>query len=307
MFLRTLNHEELWVKCCIGNVLFGHNAAGYTHLPRAIRRLLKIAKKYVKGTLNQPWKTPERKDIYLDGIALTRHLQFDSEEEASRAVDQIQRAISARGMLALAYMVEETITTSLNRRFYTVTFYVKSKELKASRKSYAPGILEAVDGILRVEIRLTPAALRKFNIETVDRWKHDTADRVFSEIFADFAFLALCPLKAAPNVDDPDMPVTLRRAVALVRSGTPLDSAYAPSSTRRLMAQAAEFGIDLRAPPSPADTKAVLLNPEDRWVTTVPDEVKRLPGFDTQFGKPKVKSQRVAAPSPADRRAVTRS
>lgn len=290
MFLRTFNRKELWIKCCVGKVVFGHNAAGYTHLPRAIRRLLKIAKKYVKDTLSQPWETPEWKDIQIDSVSLTRHMKFANEEEASRAVEQIRRAISARHMLALAYMVGETITTSLNRRFYTINFYVKSKELKKSRTSPPPGILEAVDGILRVEIRLTPAGLRKFDISTADRWRHDTADRVFSEVFADFAFLSLCPLKALPNAADPEMPMSLQRAVALVRAGTALDVGYAPSSARRLMAQAAEYGIDLRAPPTQGDATIVMLNPANRWVTDVPDAVKLLPGFDKQYGKPKAKS-----------------
>ena len=290
MFLRTFNHKELQIKCCVGKVLFGHNAAGYTHLPRAIRRLLKIAKKYVNGTLNQPWEKPERRDIRLDSVTLTRHLKFVSEEEASLAVDQVQLSCSAHGLLGLVQKAGETYTTTTNRRLCSVTFYVKSKELRASasacRSPNAKDVLAAVDGFLRVEIRLTPAALRKFNIATADHWKRDTADWVFSEVFADFLFLSLCPLGSVPSTDDPEMPMPLRRAVTHVRAGTALDVAYAPSSARRLMKQAAEYGIDLSVPPSPADAKVVLLNPASRWVTDVPDEIKRLPGFDKQFGKP---------------------
>ncbi|MEP7298664.1 MAG: phage/plasmid replication protein [Burkholderiales bacterium] len=287
LFLRTFNRKELWLKCCIGKVVFGHNAAGYTHLPRALKRLLKIAKNYVKGTLDQPWETPERVDIQLDSVSLTRHMRFESEEEASRAVDQIQASCSAHGLLGLVQKAGETYTTTTNRRLYSVTFYVKSKEMRASRNPHAQEILAAVDGFLRVEIRLTPAALRKFNIATVDRWKHGTADRVFSEVFVDFEFMSLRPLEAIPGVDDPKMPMQLQRAVALVRAGVALDSTYAPSSARRLLAQAAEFGLDLRAPPTQGHADAVLLNPANRWVTDVPDEIKRLPGFDKQYGKPR--------------------
>ena len=289
VFLRTYNSEQLGVKACIPKVLFGHNVAGHTHLPRAVKRVLKdVVRPEIEGTLQQPWKKPKRRDIELDWVALARHMQFETEEAASRAVEQIQVACAAHGLLGLVHKAGETYTTSPNRRLFTVTFYVKSKELRASktasRNPRAAEVQAAVDGFLRVEVRLTRAALAKFGLQTLDRWKRDTADRVFSKVFDDFTFLALCPLKPGPGPDDSELPAPLMRAVTLVRSGTPIDAAYAPSSARRLATQAADYGLDLRAPPSNVDVPQVLLSPEKRWVTDVPDKAKRIPGFDKQYG-----------------------
>ena len=288
--VRTKNRKEMRTQVCVPKFKFGHNVAGYPGLQRSVKAVLQIVGKVVRQTFDEPWQEPEKSGVTVNSVSLVRHLQFATEEEAAGAVNEIQRLCASHGMHILYFKQGETVTASANPRQVTTTFYVKSKEMRsnptAARHPRIVDLLDAVHGWLRVEVRITPATLRKLGLETADRWKRGTADSVFEQLFAGFSFLSLSPVAATRATAGAELPLPLQRAVSLVRAGESLAANYAPSSVRRLCAQAAEYGLDIRAPVLSPEATLQLLNPAGRWVLDVPDRAKHIPGFDAQYGDP---------------------
>jgi len=288
--IRTFNRKDMAIQVCVPKYIFGHNAAGYLGFQRSTRRVLDAVGQIVRRKFEEPWTEPKKRDVKVRGVSLVRHMALETEDAASRAINEIQLTCAANGLHILFYKAGETVTVSTNPRQYSFTFYVKGKELRsnqaASRHPDFKNILEIVTGWVRVEIRIPPITIRRLGLETAADWKPSTTDAVFEDIFSALSFLSLCPVTVARSVIYSDLPLPLQRAVALVRAGESLAESYSPSSVRRLSAQAAEYGLDLRTPASAAPVSAHSLNPAKRWVLDVPDSAKRIQGFDVQYGNP---------------------
>lgn len=286
--IRTIQGSELRVQVCPPKVKYGHNAAGRGALRPVVIEVIEFLAEKLKVHFGlSRLERPRPESVRIHSVSLVRHLRFDTTAQASTAVTEISGRCQARGYQLRFMKAGETISATRNPRVATVTFYVKETETRvhptARRSPDFDAVVGAIQGWLRVEIRVTSATLKKRGLDSAGGWKAATANSLFDNLFDEFAFLDLLPVTPTPTVIDATLSASLRRAVALARLGEDLGSHYSQKHVRSLVEKAAEVGIDLRSICKPVEQGSPPISLSDRWVTDVPDNVKAIRGFKDQF------------------------
>ena len=283
----TLKGTTLLVKTCLPKARFGHNCAGLTNLKHAVKGVIEDLSTRLRSQLDAPGIPEVRPgEVEMLRVDLVRHLRFGTEVQASAIVDEIAHRCQNRGLLLLAQMQGETVTATGNRRAGAVSFYLKSREMRrhptARRSPDFEEVLAAIEGWVRVEIRVTAATLKRESLSTAKDWNATTGDELFDRLFKGFEFLDLIPVP--PSADDlPDnLPAHLSRALALVSAGMDLNRIFSTKHARNLKALAAKHGLDLRSTRLPSTPHRPVVT-ADRWVTDVPRKVASIRGFSEQF------------------------
>jgi hypothetical protein len=230
-------------KWSTGHNLFGSDGPAYEairDITRAIFAMMGVE------------RIPKPHRVRIVRVDLARNLSLGSR---SIAEDFIHRAhflcINHRLPVANCYP-GSSFRSHKNAREGSALFYVKEYEIATSTSAkrfpkYKP-LFESSKGIVRIEVTLKGAALRRLELHTPKPWLGKSLAEVFDNAFRPWSFLYLQPLPDDPI--DPWMqtlPKWLARAIATIKAAGVGQPTYSPRHMRRIEKAVALMGRDLRA------------------------------------------------------------
>jgi hypothetical protein len=240
---------------------YGQNVFTSPDLPVAAIGMLKTACK----TLGiKP--SPETKKRWIDGdigigrVDLAANFKFDSKHKLERALKQIALQLAASG--ESVRLVGTTVYVApRNGTEYTIAIYAKAPQMRQNKniKSHPQysELLAECENVLRVEVRVRAAALRKHGLSKVRDWDENSAYKLFSQYMKKLKFLNIT---SGPTTDEElgELPARLRPVLVMHKSGIDLESVFGKRSMQRHTSDFKKRGIDLRCPNQVAGSTVAL-------------------------------------------------
>lgn len=199
--------------------------------------------------------SPEKKLKYLSGeVALQRvdlagNFLLGSDRRCLNVLNQIRRQLEAK------HGTTKTSGTSVywtpkNGKEYSIGFYAKGPQMKRRQGKFQSEtgrlLLKESEGVLRVEVRLQQATLRKMHLDFVKNWAPETPRKVFAKFMRHLGFLNLV---SGPVTRKELLALPLRRlrpVYALHKCGVDLKDVYSRSTIQRHIADFRKLNIDLK-------------------------------------------------------------
>ncbi|QSI78783.1 phage/plasmid replication protein, II/X family [Niveibacterium microcysteis] len=264
-------------------VLHGHNIYGSDDLILTTRKLAKLLEEHIQNSIDPTWRLPSSRTCRINQVSIVRHVRLAMEADVSNAINEIALRTQAQKLFTYIYP-DESVRFSTNERDYTITAYDKfieySKDKTSSKRYNQDKLLDATRGLLRFEIRVKYPTLKRLGLTMRSDWSPETADLVFSDLFAPFErILGLQPIVVG---QEPELPISaspsLRRAVSYAAHGGLLRSVYSDASIRRLQKEASTLGINLSDIRNAIKERVCLSFSKEPWEVGVPKSVSHLSG-----------------------------
>lgn len=134
---------------------------------------------------------------------------------------------------------------------YSICFYAKGPQMRRAKRYQGMDcrdqLITEAENILRVEIRLRRADLKKLGQLKVSDWKKDTAEKIFEQYLAKLNLMSVTS-GSVTNKELSELPSRLRPVLALHKAGEDLNRIYEPRTMQRHIKDFRDLGIDLKCP-----------------------------------------------------------
>ncbi|CAJ4097182.1 bacteriophage/transposase fusion protein [Burkholderia pseudomallei] len=193
------------------------------------------------------------------------NLRFGSGRFVKTCLRQI-----ARQLIEQDCMVRKAFTsvywTPQDSRYYSIVFYDKGEDVrrkclpKAKRagdeeQEFFEALCNECDGLLRIEVRLKSAELKKQGLQSVKAWSGEAPKGIFNRYYRNVPVLNVVS-SGMSRADFDGVPDRLRPVIALSKLNAPMELVYSDRTLARHRSAFRKLQIDLK---SPARAKAVPL------------------------------------------------
>lgn len=203
--------------------------------------------------------------VTLHRVDLAVNLQFDSGRFVKTCLRQI-----ARQLIEQDCMVRKAFTsvywTPQDGRYYSIIFYDKGQDVRRKclsmakraddeKQKFFEALCNECDGLLRVEVRLRSAELKKRGLQNVKAWSGDAPKEIFNRYYRNVPVLNVVS-SGMSRTDFDGVPDRLRPVIALRKLNAPMELVYSDRTMARHRSAFRKLKIDLKCP---ARGKVVLL------------------------------------------------
>lgn len=284
---------ELFVEGALYAFRYGQNVHTSSNLKvaciRTLRRLQELLGFEVEDGAWERWRSG---DIALGRVDLAINFELESPEQVADFVRQFGRQAVEQG----SHVVVRDKSVSWlpkNGSEYSITLYDKGRQMLETERRYHDDailtrLVEESANLLRVEVRLRRAELKRNGLHFVSGWSTETARTVYEKYFGRLPVfdVASGPLTAQ---DLGVIPERLRPVYALHKAGVDVGLCYSTRTMSRHRASFRAHGIDLKCPSQPAPATSV--------VALLRDSGKaRTPKWLIDAGKAPPRKRKVAKP-----------
>ncbi|MGS0974825.1 phage/plasmid replication domain-containing protein [Burkholderia glumae] len=257
--------KTLWVEGSLFGFILGQNVFTSQFLAKGLVWVIQYLAKKLGFSFSVPIQELIDEHVTLHRVDLAVNLQFKSERFVKTCLRQITRQLIEQDC-----MVRKAFTsvywTPKDGRYYSIIFYDKGEEVrgkckrKAKRageveKQFLENLREECDGLLRVEVRLMSAELKKQGLQSVTAWCGDAPKEIFNRYYRNVPVLNVMSSGLNP-AELEALPRALRPVMALHKRNVPLELVYRERTLARHRTAFRKLQIDLK---SPARPKAVPL------------------------------------------------
>ncbi|WP_186264977.1 phage/plasmid replication domain-containing protein [Burkholderia gladioli] len=257
--------KTLWVEGSLFGFILGQNVFTSQYLAKGLACAIHTLKKELGFTFAVPMRELIYEHVTLHRVDLAVNLQFKSGRFVKTCLQQI-----ARQLIEQDCTVHKAATsmywTPQDGRYYSIIFYDKGEEVrrKCERKAKSAGdeerlfledLRDECDGLLRVEVRLMGAELKKQGLQNVKAWSGEAPKEIFNRYYSNVPVLNVVSSGLNP-ADFEAVPDRLRPVLALHKMNAPMNMVYSGRTLARHRAAFRKLQIDLK---SPARLKAVPL------------------------------------------------
>jgi II/X family phage/plasmid replication protein len=229
---------------------YGQNAFVPGDLQYACSKALRAVRKRTGLRPSESKQDWELEDINLERVDLVMNFRLDSQEEVMNVIRQLKRQFIEQEVHVHCYGGTVHWMPGEGRE-YSIRFYSKWLEMwKSKRQKDMPEfqrLLQACNGILRVELQLREEGLQNLNLEKASAWTDDSPETVFRKYMKR---LPLLNVTFGPLTDEElkAIPAKLRHVLALHKAGYDLEKIFGIRTLQRYRKAFKELGIDLRCP-----------------------------------------------------------
>ncbi|RPE05150.1 phage/plasmid replication domain-containing protein [Burkholderia pseudomallei] len=249
--------KTLWVEGSLFGFILGQNVFTSQRLAKGLGWVIQYLAKKLGFTFSVSIKQLIDEHMTLHRVDLSVNLQLESEHFLKTCLQQI-----ARQLVEQPCTVHKAYTsmywTPQDGRYYSITFYDKGEEVrrkcmpKAKRagdeqRKFFENLCNECDGLLRVEVRLMSAELKKQGLQSVKVWGGDAPKEIFDRYYRNVPLLNVVSsgLNAA---DFESLPRGLRPVLALHKRNVPMELVYSERARARHRAAFRKRNIDPRCP-----------------------------------------------------------
>ncbi|MPV64380.1 phage/plasmid replication protein, II/X family [Burkholderia sp. BE17] len=257
--------KMLYVEGSLFGFILGQNVFTSQYLAKGLACVIHALKKELGFTFAVPMRELIYEHVTLHRVDLAVNLELKSEPFVKTCLQQI-----ARQLIEQHCTVHKAVTsmywTPKDGRYYSIIFYDKGEEVRrrCMRKAKSAGdeqqkfiedLCNECDGLLRVEVRLMSAELKKQGLQNVKAWSGNAPKEIFNRYYGNVPVLNVVSSGLDPTEFEA-IPRGLRPVMALHKLNVPMELVY---STRSMARHRAEFRNRNIDPNCPAQEKVVPL------------------------------------------------
>ena len=289
---KTLN-----VEGSLFGFILGQNVFTSQRLAKGLAWVISYLKKDLGFLFAVPMQQLIDEHVTLHRVDLAVNLQFGSGRFVKTCLRQI-----ARQLIEQDCTVRKAFTsvywTPQDGRYYSIIFYDKGEDVrrkclpKAKRagkkeQEFFEALCNECDGLLRIEVRLRSAELKKQGLQSVKAWSGDAPKEIFNRYYRNVPILNVVS-SGMSRADFEGVPDRLRPVIALRKLNAAMELVYSDRTLARHRSTFRKMKIDLK---TPARAKAVPLasvltasriKPTPTWLVDarfapLPDEADEAP------------------------------
>ncbi|WP_433695065.1 phage/plasmid replication domain-containing protein [Paraburkholderia phenoliruptrix] len=257
--------KMLYVEGSLFGFILGQNVFTSQRLAKGLARVISNLKKKLGFSFAVPMQKLIDEHVTLHRVDMAVNLTFGSGRFVKTCLRQIVRQLieqdcSVRKAFTSVYW------TPQDSRYYSLIFYDKGEDIrrrylaKAKRtgdkeQKFYEALCDECDGLLRIEVRLKSAELKKRGLRNVKAWSGDAPKEIFNRYYRNVPILNVVS-SGMSRVDFHGVPDRLRPVIALRKLNAPMELVYSDRTMARHRATFRKLKIDLT---SPARAKVVPL------------------------------------------------
>jgi len=241
---------ELFIQGSPYAHIYGQNVWTSDSVRNATIPIIKQICKFLDAPINQ---TVEKKltagQIKLHRIDLAVNFRFDSENQVGSAIMQLKHLLASQR--CQSHLHERYVALApKGSKNYMISAYAKGSQMRVNRDLNADirqRLVRACAPLLRIEVRLRSAELRKLGLSYVSDWTRETAKEVFKKYFHRLPLegISFGPISDEDfeNIDD-----RMRPVLALHKLGVDWRLVYSEATRTRHKAYFRQRGVNLDCP-----------------------------------------------------------
>ncbi|MGF6764836.1 II/X family phage/plasmid replication protein [Paraburkholderia sp. GAS33] len=257
----SLSTGELFVEGSPYAHLYGQNVWTSDSVQNATAPIIKLICKFLKTPINKSIKSKLTDGkIKLHRIDLAVNFQLESENHVNSAITQLKHLLASQGCQSHLHQRYVALAPK-GSKYYMISAYAKGSQMRINKNldtETHQRLVRACEPLLRIEVRLRSAELRKLGLAYVSDWTDDTAREVFRKYFhrlplegISFGTISEEDFK---NVDDRMRPIVVLHKLGF----SDWHLAYSEATRTRHKAYFRQRGINLDCP-TQADAETPLV------------------------------------------------
>ncbi len=249
--------KTLRVEGSLFGFILGQNVFTSQRLAQGLAYVIQVLKKKLGFSFAMPITELINEHVTLHRVDLAVNLQFESEPFVKTCLQQITRQLIEQNC-TVHKAFTSVYWTPQEGRYYSIIFYDKGEAVrrqclpKAKRagdeeQKFVENLCNECDGLLRVEVRLMSAELKKQGLQNVKAWRGDAPKEIFNRYYGNVPVLNVVTSGMSP-ADFEGVPDRLRPVIALRKLNVPMDMVYSDRTQARHRAEFRKRKIDLNCP-----------------------------------------------------------
>lgn len=208
--------------------------------------------------LRSAWRSGK---INIDRVDLAVDFKFVSDDFVKKILSQIKRQLIEKP--TRVNICNTSVSWSpRNGADFTLTFYAKGLQLRQLKRYKNADFCDAIEreaiGVLRMELRLRRALLKRLGLNLASAWTNETPNQLIEKYFKKLDLINVTSGKLKDD-DLSGLNNKLRPAYALHKTGVDLASVYEKRTLQRFQAKFRALGIEVKCPNEIDSTKVVSL------------------------------------------------
>lgn len=253
----TITHDQvnklLRIRCSPYGFLLGHNTFTGIDLNGVCRRVLLCLirnPRFPKNLTVESWH-----HAILERVDVAASWRFSDDKEVFQILDKLAIQFASQRIMMKRHKTSLYWTPGKGNE-YSMVLYAKADEMKNYRRRmknpFYAELAESSNGLLRIELRLRQAGLKKECITDPSSWKLETPVKLYRKYFSRLPISNFVP-SPIPDKVIKRIGVTNAQFLFLAWNTSSLKDHISPSKINRRSRDLRNKGIDYRCPPSKSE------------------------------------------------------
>jgi hypothetical protein len=249
--------KTLSVQGSLFGFALGQNVFTSQRLAKAVGWAIQYLKKKLGFSLAVPMQQLLDEHVTLHRVDLAINLRFGSGRFVKTCLRQIARQLIEQDCTVWKAF-SSVYWTPQSGRYYSIIFYDKGEDVrrkclpKAKRtgekeQEFFEALCNECDGLLRIEVRLQSAELKKQRLQNVKAWSGEAPKEIFNRYYRNVPVLNVVS-SGMSRADFEGVPDRLRPVIALRKLNAQMELVYSDRTMARHRSAFRKMKIDLKCP-----------------------------------------------------------
>lgn len=249
--------KTLSVEGSLFGFILGQNVFTSQRLAKGLAWVISDLKKKLGFSFAVPLQRLIDEHVTLHRVDLAVNLRFGSGRFVKTCLRQIARQLIEQDC-TVRKAFSSVYWTPQEGRYYSIIFYDKGQDVrrkclpKAKRmgdeeQEFFEAMCNECDGLLRIEVRLKSAELKKKGLQGVKAWSGEAPKEIFNRYYRNVPVLNVVS-SGMGRADFDGVPDRLRPVIALHRLNAPMELVYSVRTMARHRSAFRKLKIDLKCP-----------------------------------------------------------
>lgn len=249
--------RTLSVEGSLFGSMLGQNVFTSQRLAKGLACVISSLKKKLGFSFAVSMQELIDKHVTLRRVDLAVNLQFKSGRFVKTCLQQIARQLVEQDC-AMRKEFTSVYWAPRNGRYYSIIFYDKGEDVRRKslsktkrtgeeQQKFFEHLRDECGGLLRVEVRLQSAELKKEGLQHIKAWSGDAPREIFNRYYRNVPVLNVVS-SGITCADFEGVPDRLRPVIALRKLNAPMEMVYSERTMARHRAEFRKRKIDLKSP-----------------------------------------------------------
>ncbi|OMR89895.1 hypothetical protein AQ732_05440 [Burkholderia pseudomallei] len=249
--------KTLRVEGSLFGFILGQNVFTSQRLAKGLIWVISHLKKKLGFSFAVPMRELIDEHVTLHRVDLAVNLQFESGRFVKTCLQQITRQLIEQHC-TVRKAFTSVYWTPQDGRYYSIIFYDKGEAVrrkclpKAKRadddeQEFFKALCNDCDGLLRIEVRLQSAELKKQRLKSVKAWSGEAPKEIFNRYYRNVPVLNVVS-SGMSRTDFDGVPDRLRPVIALHKLNAPMELVYSDRTLARHRSTFRKLKVDLIPP-----------------------------------------------------------
>lgn len=249
--------KTLSVEGSLFGFILGQNVFTSQRLAKGLVCVIQYLAMKLGFTFAVPMQQLIDEHVTLHRVDLAVNLQFESKPFVKTCLQQITRQLIEQDC-TVHKAATSMYWTPQEGRYYSIIFYDKGEEVRRRcmnkaksaddvQQKFIEDLCSECAGLLRVEVRLMSAELKKQGLQNVKAWGGEAPKETFNRYYSNVPVLNVVS-SGLNSADFEGVPDRLRPVLALRKLNVPMELVYSDRTMARHRVEFRKRKIDLKCP-----------------------------------------------------------